>query len=87
MNMLPNRRAQQQKNRLKSLMGPFSATSLSHLVDTAYCFFRRRAVGVALEEDVVDRGGPLTIGLGTGDADVLIFFSESFNGSDDKDVT
>jgi hypothetical protein len=56
-------------------------------VDTAYCFFRRRAVGVALEEDVVDRGGPLTIGLGTGDADVLIFFSESFNGSDDKDVT
>jgi hypothetical protein len=38
-NIFPNLRAQQQKNRLKSRIGPFSATSRSHRVDTAYLFF------------------------------------------------
>lgn len=39
-NILPSRRAQQQKYLLKSSIGPFSATSRSHLVETANCFRR-----------------------------------------------
>jgi hypothetical protein len=36
MNMFPKRLAQQQKKRWKSFTGPFSSTSRSHRVDTAY---------------------------------------------------